>query len=74
MVGLIVLTAYFLVGIIVSALVFKYGDVVDEFTLSKDIFIGTTFVFCVIIWPAFIVFYIITQLGKFIRNHLFKKQ
>jgi len=74
MVGLIVLTTYFLVGIIVSALVFKYGDVVDEFTLSKDLLIGTTFVFCVIIWPAFVIFYIITQLGKFIRNHLLKKQ
>lgn len=74
MVGLIVLTTYFLVGIIVSAIVFKYGDVVDEFTLSKDIFIGTTFVFCVIIWPAFIALYIITQLGKFIRHHLLKKK
>lgn len=73
MVGLIVL-AYFLVGIIVSVLVFKYGDVVDEFDLGEDLFIGVTFVFCVIIWPAFVILYIITQLGKFIRIHLFKKQ
>ena len=73
MVELIIL-AYFIVGVIVSIFVFKYGDVVDEFTLSKDLLIGTTFVFCVIIWPAFVIFYIITQLGKFIRNHLLKKQ
>lgn len=74
MVGLIVLATYFLVGIIVSVLEFKYGDVVDEFTLNEDIFIGTAFAFCVIIWPVFVIFYIITQLGKFIRIHLFKKQ
>jgi len=73
MVGLIIL-AYFIVGVIVSIFVFKYGDVVDEFTLGEDLFIGVTFVFCVIIWPAFVILYIITQLGKFIRNHLLKKQ
>jgi len=73
MVELIIL-AYFIVGVIVSIFVFKYGDVADEFTLGEDIFIGVTFVFCVIIWPAFVILYIITQLGKFIRIHLFKKQ
>ena len=73
MVGLIVL-AYFIVGVIASALVFKYGDVIDEFALDEDVFVGIIFVFCVIVWPLFVILYIITQLGKFIRNHLSRKQ
>ena len=73
MVGLIVFS-YFVVGVIMSALVFKYGDVIYEFALDEDVFIGIIFVFCVTIWPAFVILYIITQLGKFIRNHLSRKQ
>lgn len=72
MVGLIVFV-YFIIGVIMSAFVFKYGDVVDEFLLEKDVFIGIFFVFCAIIWPLFVILYILTQLGKFIRNYLLKK-